>query len=267
MVDSNKVSLQDSIIKVFLASTTPSIVFLGSKPLGFLCFQHLLEQQSLLGFSVDGLLTKSRPEFQEEYNLRLLAEKYGITILDNLDDLPECDILYSVQYHELLLPRHIQKAKTIALNLHMAPLPEYRGCNQFSFAIIDKKEEFGTTLHVMDAKIDHGDIISEKRFPIPEGCWVNELYKLSETASLALFRETLPTILKGTYTRIAQQQLIPQRGTCLHYRHEIQALRKIDLSWPEEKILRHIRATSMPGFAPPYCLIGQEKIYLRPSHD
>lgn len=216
---------------------------------------------------MNGLLTKYRPEFQEEYELRLLAEEYGIPIFDSLDELPECDILYSVQYHELLQPRHIEQAKTIALNLHMAPLPEYRGCNQFSFAIIDKKEEFGTTLHVMDAKIDHGDIVSEKRFPIPEGCWVNDLYKLSEAASLALFQETLPAILAGTYTRIAQQQLIPQRGTCLHYRNEIQSLRKIDLSWPEEKILRHIRATSMPGFAPPYCQIGQEKIYLRPSHD
>ncbi|MBK8684503.1 MAG: hypothetical protein IPN26_05660 [Bacteroidetes bacterium] len=75
------------------------------------------------------------------------------------------DFLISVQYHQILNERHIQKARTLAINLHMAPLPEYRGCNQFSFAILDQYPEFGTTLHVMDERIDHGDILFEKDSP------------------------------------------------------------------------------------------------------
>ena len=36
----------------------------------------------------------------------------------------------------------------------------------------------------------------------------------------------------------------------------------IDLNWPEEKIWRHIRATSMPGFPPPYTVVNGLKINL-----
>ena len=105
--------------------------------------------------------------------------------------MPNVDFIYSVQYHQILKKEDIQKAGIIALNLHMAPLPEYRGCNQFSFALLDNKKEFGTTIHQLDAQIDHGDLLFEKRFPIPENCWIEQLYSLTYDASLLLFKESL----------------------------------------------------------------------------
>ena len=62
----------------------------------------------------------------------------------------------------------------------MAPLPEYKGCNQFSFAIIDEVNEFGTTIHEIEASIDSGPIIAEKRFFINNNLWVKDLYELTE---------------------------------------------------------------------------------------
>jgi hypothetical protein len=38
------------------------------------------------------------------------------------------------------------------------------------------------------------------------------------------------------------------------------SIKVIDLSWDKEKIERYIRATSMPGFPPPYCIIDGRKI-------
>ena len=72
----------------------------------------------------------------------------------------------------------------------MAPLPEYRGCNQFSFAIVDGKKEFGTTLHKMEEGIDNGDIIAESRFDIPENCFVKELYELTYKTSRSNYSKT-----------------------------------------------------------------------------
>lgn len=178
-----------------------------------------------------------------------------------MDTLPECDILYSVQYHEILKPGHINRASQIAVNLHMAPLPEYRGSNQFSYAIIDGKEEFGTTIHEIDARIDHGAVLFQKRFPIPQNCWVNELYQLTYDASIKLFKQTLSHIINGLYNPVPQQSLESKYGTALHYRNEIADLKNIDLGWEKEKIERHIRATYMPGFEPPYTIINGEKIY------
>ena len=236
------------------------IIFLGSKPIGYYCLEYLIQHQAALQYQIIGVLSNENTVFNAALSVKALATQHHIPIIDTLEQMPEVDILYSVQYHQILCVQDIAKAKT-AFNLHMAPLPEYRGCNQFSFAIADDKQEFGTTIHKMDARIDHGDIAFEKRFAIPENCWVNELYSLTETASLALFKETLAAIIDGSITWTPQENLIASRGTSLHYRKEIQELKKIDLQWDAQKIERHIRATYMTGFEPPYTIIHNKKIF------
>ncbi len=239
-----------------------TVVFLGSKPVGYQCFQYLIEQQKALGYRVIGLLTQKRAEFSGTATLEVLAAENGIPVLENPGDIPECDLLYSVQYHKLLSGNELSKAR-LAVNLHMAPLPEYRGANQFSFALLDGKVEFGTTLHVMDTRIDHGDMIAEKRFPIPENCWVETLYEQTETASIALFKETLPALISGNFQLTSQRTLEATRGTSLHFKAEMQALKEIPETADAKTILHTLRATYMPGFEPPFFRTPEgEKIYL-----
>jgi len=237
------------------------VIFLGSKPIGYECLAHLIANREALGIEIAGILTQARKEFGGEHDLELLARDNNITVLNNLAEMPECDIIYSVQYHEILKQEHINKARKIAVNLHMAPLPEYRGSNQFSFAILEDKTEFGTTIHRIDTRIDHGDILFQKRFPIPAGCWVYDLYRLTYNASLHLFRQTIAHIISGQYQAVPQEVLVGKYGTSLHLRSEMAALKAIDLNWEKEKIERHIRATAMPGFEQPYFLLNGEKVH------
>lgn len=239
---------------------------MGSKPIGYDCFAYLIAEQEALNIQISGLLTHSRREFGNAHDLNELAREHNIPVLDSLDDVPECDIIYSVQYHQILKKEHIAKAKQIAVNLHMAPLPEYRGSNQFSFAIIEGKEEFGTTIHQIDERIDHGAILFQKRFPIPENCWVNDLYQLTYDASLKLFKQTLAHVVSNNYTAVPQQTLENKYGASLHLRGEINKLKQIDLNWDNEKIKRYIRATYMPGFEPPYCIVDGKKLYFSATH-
>lgn len=243
------------------------IIFLGSKPIGYECFAYMLSQRQALNIEIAGLLTQPRKEFGGDHDLAELAHLKNIPILSTLDELPECDILYSVQYHQILKQKHIDKAAQIAVNLHMAPLPEYRGSNQFSYAIIDGKKDFGTTIHAIDTRIDHGDILFQKRFAIPDNCWVDELYQLTFDASLNLFKETLKDIIDEDYNELPQHHYEKKFGTSLHFRNEIADLKNISLDWDKEKIQRHIRATLMPGFEPPYCIINGEKVYFSRSYN
>lgn len=242
------------------------IIFLGSKPIGYQCFAYLLAKQQELNIKVTGLLTHARKEFGNAHDLSALADEHNIPMIDELNKIPKCDIIYSVQHHEILETKHIEVASQIAVNLHMAPLPEYRGSNQFSYAIIDNKKEFGTTIHKIDTQIDHGDILFQKRFAIPVNCWINELYELTYIASLQLFKETLADIINDNYSATPQQTLEKEYGTSLHYRKEINQLKHIDLSWDKDKIERHIRATSMPGFEPPYSILNGKKLYFTTEH-
>ena len=237
------------------------VVFLGSKPIGYECLAYLISQKDNLNIEITGLLTHARKEFGNAHDLNVLAGEHSIPLLERLAELPECDILYSVQYHEVLKKEHIEKACEAAVNLHMAPLPEYRGANQFSFALLEEKKEFGTTIHKIDHRIDHGDILFQKRFPIPDDCWVHDLYQLTYKASLNLFQQTLAHLVAGNYKPVPQEVLVGKYGTSIHYRKEMAEIKVINLDWQREKIERHIRATFMPGFEPPYCIINGEKVH------
>ena len=65
-----------------------------------------------------------------------------------------------------ILPKKlIQKAKIAAVNFHPGP-PEYPGSGCINFALYDDVKVFGVTAHTMNEKIDNGEIIEVRRFPI-----------------------------------------------------------------------------------------------------
>lgn len=247
-----------------------NVVFLGSKPIGYECLKYLIENKATLDVNILAVFTNDNTRFDSSRSVKKLAESYNIDVYDNIDAITQIsniDISISIQYHQILKKQHINQAKRLCINLHMAPLPEYRGCNQFSFAIINKDKVFGTTIHQIEEGIDNGAILFEKRFSIPESCYVNTLYHLTYQHSLDLFRESIESIIQGNYTLTPQSTLLNTRKTETHYRKEIHSIKKIDWEWDKEKIERYFRATAMPGFDPPYTVIGGKKVELKLIED
>jgi methionyl-tRNA formyltransferase len=113
----------------------------------------------------------------------------------------------------------------------------------------------------METGIDSGDILAEKRFPIPKDCFVSDLYELTVEKSIELWKESAQGIVAQSFKPIPQSKLAKTRGTAYYYRHDIEKLKKIDLSWEKEQIERHIRATLMPGFEGPYIEVVGKKIF------
>jgi methionyl-tRNA formyltransferase len=236
------------------------IFFMGSKDIGCHILVELINFVNCNpGHRIVGVLTNVHGNA-----IKKIAEGNDLTMFKSLDmysKLDNIDINISVQYHEILRKAHLDVAG-ININLHMAPLPEYRGCNQFTLAILDERKEFGTTLHLIDEGIDSGDILFEKRFSIDKDVWVDELYEQTLEYSVILFKESLSRILEKNFLPIKQFSRIEEFGTQICYRKEIEELKKVDISWDEKTIYKYIRATSMPGFEPPYLLINNHKVYL-----
>lgn len=244
------------------------VLFLGSKPIGYMTLEHLIKSVKVYDIEIKGVLSNDNTRFGAEYSVRQLAQEYSIPFLEDLDGILEfddIDFIISVQYHLILKQKHIDVAKSLAVNLHMAPLPEYRGCNQFSFAIYNQAKVFGTTLHRLEDGIDNGDIIAEKRFEIPEDCLVNRLYEITFEASINLFKEEIGSIFMGKYQLISQKELVDDRGTNIYFRKDIGELKSIDLNAGEDEILRRVRATAMPEFEPPFVLFKNKKYYIIPE--
>lgn len=202
------------------------IVFLGGKDIGRACLEILHAQSERLGFQIAAVLPSTRGQSVREFCLA-----HAIPVLQSLESLHTIEpfeILLSVQYHAILAPAHIQCAREIALNLHLAPLPEYRGCNQFSFAILNGDTEFGVTIHRLERGIDSGAIAFERRFAIPPSCFVDELVALANTHAKELFSECLPHIVSGQFTLIPQSTCASQHRE-FHLRSEIESLKHVAL--------------------------------------
>lgn len=236
-----------------------NVVILCSKKIGLECLKILFLKQQSMSFNIVGVLTNERGEEIIDYcninNLRIIHN------LQEYRSINDIDIAISVQYHKILKQKDIDVASELTVNLHMAPVPEYRGCNQFSFAIINDEEYFGTTLHMIDTGVDSGDILFERRFPIPNNIDVETLYNKTFEESIILFDDNLHKIINGDYFPKAQEVKI-NRKQYFYKRKDIENIKKIDLSWSKEKISRYIRATSMPGFDPPYTILNGKKILL-----
>ncbi|MBD79579.1 MAG: hypothetical protein CL840_11735 [Crocinitomicaceae bacterium] len=230
------------------------VVFMGGKQVGYTCLKYLLENTHSLSIDVVGVFESITKTSSDEFSIGALCQEYEIPIFNNCDDLltfNNLDFIISVQYGEILKKRHIDQAKEMAINAHMAPLPEYRGCNQFSFAIVDGAKEFGTSIHRLETSIDGGDLIAERRFKIPKDCFVQQLHKITVNETVALFKEEIGDIIKGNVTLIPQSELAKKRNSGFHLRNEIDHLKRIDNQWAAEKKKRYFRATYFPPFSPP----------------
>ena len=241
------------------------IAFLGSKELGYNSLNYLILNSNSLQIELVAVLSNDRKLNCEDQSILELAKAHQIPVLTDPDELTSInpfDFLISVQYHKILTQEHIDCANELAINLHMAPLPEYRGCNQFSFAIIDGATQFGTTLHVMNTGIDTGDILFEQRFLIAKDETAKSLHKKTTEQSELLFRSSISKIITGNYTRTLQANFYNTRKQNFHLRNEVSEIKQIDCSWPDEKIDRYVRATYFPPFPPSFTIVNGKKIEL-----
>lgn len=246
------------------------IAFLGSKPIGYKCLDFLLKNKQQLNCEVVAVFSNDNPRFGADLSIKKLAAENNISFGVTLDDILNCkeafDYIISVQYHLILKDIHIAKAKKLAINLHMAPLPEYRGCNQFSFAIYNQATVFGTTLHQLEAGIDNGKIIAERRFNLTKEMMVKDLYDKTFEESIILFEENIGNILNGNFTITPQENLIAARGTNIYYRKDIAKLKEISLGDVANDVALKVKATAMPGFEPPFTIIDGTKFYIIPEN-
>lgn len=194
-----------------------------------------------------------------------MAHSHHLPVYKQLDDLltiDKIDYIISVQYHLILHQKHIDCAKLLAINLHMAPLPEYRGCNSFSFAIINQALVYGTTLHVLNAGIDTGDILFERSIPISANETAQSLYQKTTCASIKLFRSAILKIIDGNYVRVSQLSLANRGDQYFHLRKDIDLIKEINLFWSDDKIDRYVRANFFPPFTLPFAIVDGKSVDL-----
>ncbi len=98
-------------------------------------------------------------------------------------------------FYDKILPITFLDRFAMALNLHNAPLPKYRGIAPINWALKNEETMHGVTIHQITPEIDAGPIVSQVHFSIfPETDEVVDVYRRSLKFGYELFKQTIPNI-------------------------------------------------------------------------
>src|SRR3990167_431154 len=95
------------------------------------------------------------------------------------------DIFIVAAYANIIPKEILNIPKLGTIGIHPSLLPKYRGATPIQTAILNNDQETGTTLFLMDEKVDHGAIIANSEFRIQNSEWnyENLLKKLAELSA------------------------------------------------------------------------------------
>lgn len=236
--------------------------FAGARWLGVQCLKELHKYPEIQITHV-GVPTKETQVWWTDVCDQDEVEKLGyeITPWREFKDL-KFDILFSVLHGGIFKKTHLDNCKLGIINLHPAPLPQYRGCNSYSHAIMNGESQYGVTLHYVDEGIDTGDIINLYRLPIYETDTAKTLYDRAQIKAVELFQDEAPKIVSAALKKQKIKATKQNNNQANYYPRTSLENKEIDLNWGLIKIERFVRGLEFPPFDPAYFMINGKKINL-----
>jgi methionyl-tRNA formyltransferase len=211
--------------------------------------------ETLLELGVDVALVVTHEDAPGERvwfrSVRELAERAGVPAIapENVN-APEPlaivanaspDFLFSFYFRHMLKRPVLALAKRGALNLHGSLLPRFRGRAPVNWVLVLGESETGLTLHYMDEKPDHGDIVAQRAVAIDRDDTALTLTRKLAVVARELLRGAIPQLAAGTAPRIRQDHT---RSTYFGGRSPEDGA--IDWRAPAERVRNLVRAVTDP---------------------
>jgi len=231
------------------------IIFLGEKPLALKCLKILMKRKDV---KIIGLVTRIGENFwwKPEKLLNYAKEKKIKIIKKESLKKIKPDITISVLYPFILEKKILLNAK-LCINLHQAPLPELKGKYSNYHCIVNNMKYFGSTLHIMNEKLDNGNIIDKKIFKVNQNDTSYELYKKNDQIAYEIFKKNINNIVKFKFRSYKQNKSLKSKSFGIKsIKNKITNLNDKQMLW------NFVRANEFPPFEPSYIKYKSKKIYL-----
>lgn len=224
------------------------VVFMGTPEFAVPALRRLLESYQVVGVVTQPDRPAGRGQKVQVSPVKELALAHGLPVLqprslrkDPLAVQAIADLhpdLIVVAAYGLILPQPVLDLPPHGcLNIHASLLPRWRGPAPIPAAILAGDQETGVTLMCMDAGMDTGPIVVQRRTPIrPDDTTASLSERLSELGA-NLLAETLPSWLNGEIAPQPQDEA--QATVCGLIRKEDG---QIDWTRPAALIERQVRA-------------------------
>ncbi|MBI3303119.1 MAG: formyl transferase [Deltaproteobacteria bacterium] len=108
------------------------------------------------------------------------------------------DVVVSINASQVFKKQLLTLPPLGCINVHGAPLPKYRGRLPSFWALFNREQETGVTVHFMNEELDDGPIIAQRRVPIVPGETQHSLIVKTKRVGAELLLESLDRLEKGT---------------------------------------------------------------------
>jgi len=225
------------------------IIFLGTPDFAVIPLEALAHDPR---YQVVGVVTQpdrpgGRSRAPQPPPVKQAAERLGIPVLqpDTLRDpaiveqlaawRPDAGVVAA--YGEILRKNVLELPRLGYLNIHPSLLPRYRGPTPVHAAILNGDAETGVTVMLLDAKMDSGPILAQRRVPLPSDARNQPLTNALFGLGAELLVEALAEYAAGRLTPV------PQDDSQATYSKMLQKSDgAIDWRAPAERIERMTRA-------------------------
>jgi methionyl-tRNA formyltransferase len=175
-----------------------------------------------------------------------------LRLRDALEALRACDaaIFALASYGKIVPQAVLDLAPLGALNVHPSLLPLYRGATPLQSQLRDGVDEGGVTVMLMDAGLDTGDVVEQRRTPIAPGEDYGELHDRMARLGADMLRDALRAAERGPLPRTPQSAfgISAERIAATVTRPLTKDDWMIDWAWDARRIVNHVRSLSpQPG--------------------
>jgi methionyl-tRNA formyltransferase len=235
--------------------TALRIIFMGTAELSCASLNTLARNEP---FQIAAVVTqpdkpKGRELKPQPSPVKILAHKLNLPVLQParardekfISELRELkpDLIVVVAYGHILPPAILDLPRFGCLNVHTSLLPKYRGASPIQSAILNGETETGVTVMKMDAGLDTGPIVSQRRTPILSTDDSTALHDRLAQLGAELLAETIPDYVAA---KITPQPQSAEGASCAAKIKKEDG--HIDWNLPAQKILDRLRAfTPWPG--------------------
>lgn len=151
------------------------------------------------------------------------------------------DLILSVYYDQIFNKELLDLPKLGCVNVHPALLPKFRGVAPLIWALIEGEKRSGVTFHLMERRVDTGDILLQERFPITEQDTGFSVHQKAAALVGPMTSSLIEGLEKGTPWKPRKQ-----KGSSSFYSKSSPQKNRLDWSQPAVHLERCVRALAAP---------------------
>jgi methionyl-tRNA formyltransferase len=227
------------------------LVFFGSGPVAAKSLELLAET-----FDIEAVVTKPQPpHHREPFPVLTLAAKLDIktftpTTKTELSELfttkPVASRLGVVIDYGIIIQQDVIDHFPLGIiNSHFSLLPEWRGADPITFAILSGQKDTGVSLMRIVQELDEGPLLSLGIYELPPDTTTSQLTEHLIKLSDALLKDALPRYTAGEITPRPQEQVAAKLGrdaTPTYSRKLSKADGNLDFTKPAQQLEREVSA-------------------------